>query len=325
MVREQALVIDCDGEALVGILHHPPEHTPQAAQATGVVVIVGGPQYRAGSHRQFVHLARALAAAGHAVLRFDVQGMGDSTGDPKGFERITPEIGAAVDALQQHAPQVRQVVLWGLCDGASAALLYLDDRADARVRGLCLLNPWVRSEASLARTHVKHYYLQRLGQREFWSKVLRGAVGGTALRDLALNLGRSTKKGGRMGDNAAFPGRMLAAWTRFDGPALLVLSGRDYTAKEFSERIASDARWRSLIVRANVERRQWADADHTFSSRHVKDSMAQQCAVWLAQQFTPPEQALSHAPTEQTMSILGPLHERPAPTLPDWRIRDLNK
>ncbi len=286
MVREQALVIDCDGEALVGILHHPPEHTPQAAQATGVVVIVGGPQYRAGSHRQFVHLARALAAAGHAVLRFDVQGMGDSTGDPKGFERITPEIGAAIDTLQRHAPQVRQVVLWGLCDGASAALLYLDDRADARVRGLCLLNPWVRSEASLARTHVKHYYLQRLGQREFWGKLLRGGVAGTALRDLVLNVLRSARQQGLAHADMAFPDRMLAAWACFDGQILLVLSGRDYTAKEFGERVAADARWRSLLSRINVEQQQCVAADHTFSSGAVEESMTKLCAAWLARRCT---------------------------------------
>jgi alpha/beta superfamily hydrolase len=45
-----------------------------------VLVIVGGPQYRAGSHRQFTLLARSLAEQGFAVLRFDYRGMGDSTG-----------------------------------------------------------------------------------------------------------------------------------------------------------------------------------------------------------------------------------------------------
>ncbi|MCK7493609.1 MAG: hydrolase 1, exosortase A system-associated [Comamonadaceae bacterium] len=144
------------------MLHHGAAGAPASAGATGVVVVVGGPQVRAGGHRQFVHLARTLAAAGHPVLRFDVRGMGDSSGALRGFEQITPDIGAAVDALLQRAPGVRRVVLWGLCDGASAALLYLHERRDPRVRGVCLLNPWVRSEASLARTHVKHYYTRRL-------------------------------------------------------------------------------------------------------------------------------------------------------------------
>ena len=287
MVREQALVIDCDGEALVGILHHPPEHTPQAAQATGVVVIVGGPQYRAGSHRQFVHLARALAAAGHAVLRFDVQGMGDSTGDPKGFERITPEIGAAIDTLQRHAPQVRQVVLWGLCDGASAALLYLDDRADARVRGLCLLNPWVRSEASLARTHVKHYYLQRLGQREFWTKLLRGGVGFDAVNDLLRSARRAAGVGSAQSDDRGgvhlpFQQRMARAWRDFPGPLLLLLSGRDLTAREFVETTSIDESWRGLLARETQQRHDLGAADHTFSDPISREQSVQLTVRWIS-------------------------------------------
>lgn len=286
MTHEQALVFESAGEALVGILHQPAADAPASAQATGVVVIVGGPQYRAGSHRQFVQLARALAAAGHAVLRFDAQGMGDSTGDLHGFEQMTPAIGAAIDALQLHAPQVRQVALWGLCDGASAALLYLHDRRDTRVGGLCLLNPWVRSETSLARTHVKHYYLQRLGEREFWTKLFRGGIRGSALTDLALNLARSAKRQGPANAGLSFVERMFAAWSRFEGPTLVVLSERDYTAKEFSECAASDSRWRSLMHRQSVEQHQWPGADHTFSSSDAKDSMARQCVAWLAQRVT---------------------------------------
>lgn len=284
LAHERALVFESDGEALVGILHLPPSAAPFSAATTGVVVIVGGPQYRAGSHRQFVHLARVLAAAGHTVLRFDAQGMGDSTGALHNFEQTTPEIGAAIDTLQQHAPQVRQVVLWGLCDGASAALLYQHERNDPRVRGLCLLNPWVRSEASLARAHVKHYYLQRLGQRQFWAKLLRGQVGGRALSDLAEAVQHAGSARRQAAANVSFPERMADAWARFDGPILLLLSERDYTAKEFSERVASEARWRKLMGRTNLEQHRLADADHTFSTPKAKESLARLCTTWLGRQ-----------------------------------------
>ena len=68
---EETTVFACAGDTLMGILAKP--ETPAD---TGVIVIVGGPQYRVGSHRQFVLLSRALAAAGYAVLRFDYRGMG---------------------------------------------------------------------------------------------------------------------------------------------------------------------------------------------------------------------------------------------------------
>jgi len=288
--REQALRFECRGETLFGILHQPAADIVDSAAITGVVVIVGGPQYRAGSHRQFVHLARMLAAAGHAVLRFDVRGMGDSTGALRNFEQITPDIGAAIDTLQRHAPRVRRVVLWGLCDGASAALLYQHDRNDPRVHGLCLLNPWVRSETSLARMHVKRYYLQRLGQRQFWAKLLRGQIGTRALRDLSANVQRAASTGEQ--PSPSFPERMADAWARFDGPVLLVLSEHDYTAKEFTERVESEARWQQLLRRSNLDQHRIADADHTFSSARAKESLARLCADWLARRMAPAQTAV---------------------------------
>src|SRR5690625_2926143 len=138
-VTEMPLTFDCLGDRLVGILHRGSE------QATrGVLVVVGGPQYRVGSHRQFVLFASRLAEAGVPVLRFDYRGMGDSEGDSRTFEHIAADIRAALDIFLKAAPGLREVVIWGLCDAASAACFYAP--SDLRVTGLVLLNPWVRTE-----------------------------------------------------------------------------------------------------------------------------------------------------------------------------------
>jgi len=273
---EKTITIDCDGDLLLGILHRP-----EAPAALGVVVVVGGPQYRAGSHRQFVLLARALAAKGFAVLRFDYRGMGDSSGARRHFEAVSADIAAAIDALQRHVPVVQRVVLWGLCDGASAALLYLDDTHDRRVDGLCLANPWVRSQASLARTHVKHYYGQRLRQREFWAKLLRGQVAGQAWSGLLANL-RALRAGPQAPNNEPFQMRMAKAWKAFDKRILLVLSGDDYTAKEFLEYTCSNADWNGLIEGSRVERTDAPLADHTFSAAAASNALERITAKWLA-------------------------------------------
>ena len=253
------------------------------ASDLGVVVVVGGPQYRAGSHRQFVLLARHLAAAGFPVLRFDVRGMGDSEGAQRGFESLTPDIAAAIAALCAQQPKVRRVVLWGLCDGASAALLYLHAKPDARVQGLVLLNPWVRSEASLARTHVKHYYRQRLLQGEFWRKLLTGGVAQAALSGLLGNLRKVRTPGGDGNAGAAqdFQQRMAAAWRAFPGRILLVLSGNDYTAREFQEFIKADPAWAGATQRPGLTVHEAAGADHTFS--RIADRLALELvtARWL--------------------------------------------
>ena len=256
---DEATLLECNGETLVAILARP-----AVPMDTGVVIIVGGPQYRAGSHRQFVLLSRALSAAGYAVLRFDYRGMGDSTGDLHTFENVNSDISTAIDALVIEVPRVRNVVLWGLCDGASAALLYCHASRDARVRGLCLLNPWVRSDASLAKTHVKHYYTQRLQQKEFWVKLVSGQVAWRALAGLLGNLKMALSAQAKQA-STSFQDRMAIAWKHFDGHILLLLSGDDYTAREFMEQARSSAVWAGALQKNTLTQHVEPEADHTFS------------------------------------------------------------
>jgi exosortase A-associated hydrolase 1 len=285
---ERPLLFSCEGEQLLGVLH-PAAGDAGVKSDWGVVVVVGGPQVRAGSHRLFVHLARALVAAGHPVLRFDVRGMGDSSGAQRTFEQISPDIGAAIDTLMAAQPQLRGVVLWGLCDGASAALLYLHAKPDSRVAGLVLLNPWVRSETTLARTTVKHYYWQRLRQPTFWRKLLGGGVALKAMRDLLGNL-RATRQASRAPGEAGqgFQQRMLSAAEHFHGNTLWVLSGQDYTAKEFLEHAAADPRWQTVLARQTTQRLDVPTADHTFSASADANQLLQASVQWMRQR--PPRQ-----------------------------------
>lgn len=277
--REQPILFSCEGEHLLGIFTSPAEGSNQHGDI-GVVVVVGGPQYRVGSHRQFLHLARFLADAGVPVLRFDVRGMGDSTGALHTFENITPDISAAIIALRAHAPQVRRVALWGLCDGASAALLYREALPDPSLCGMCLLNPWVRSETSLARAHVKHYYTDRLRQKAFWLKLLRGQVAASALAGLWRNI-RLMRGGAPAASDAPFQLRMANAWKAFEGDILLVLSEEDYTAREFLEYAESDRAWRGMLDSAKAARHDLKRADHTFSSAVLRAQVAQVTRDWV--------------------------------------------
>lgn len=279
-VTERALAVPCAGDTLLGILSLPSDPAPQLA----LVIVVGGPQYRAGSHRLFVQLARAAGSRGIAALRFDVRGMGDSTGATRSFEQLDEDIAAALDGLQRACPSVQRVVLFGLCDGASAALMYLDSRDDRRVAGLCLLNPWIRSAETQARTNVRHYYGQRLQQREFWVKVLSGRVALAALSGLVRNLWMASGRGRGTKDRAdlrSFQLRMADGWARFDGQTLLALSGNDFTAKEFEDLVAADDDWQRLVRRSAVERLDISDADHTLSAPASKAAYVQRVLDWI--------------------------------------------
>lgn len=276
---EHAFVFSCGDEELVGIIAGR-----ECNRETGVLIVVGGPQYRVGSHRQFLLLARSLAADGYPVMRFDYGGMGDSSGSLRDFERVEDDIAAALDTFLAKCPSVKRVVLWGLCDAASASLLYWDATRDVRIGGLCLLNPWMRSAATLAKTHVKHYYGQRLMQPEFWSKLLRGQVGvGKAVGGFARSLLTAQRVGRQAGDGKAlsFQGRMTRALRQFSGPMLLVLSGNDYTAKEFLEQAEALPELSAALQRPCLKRIDVAEADHTFSSALWRNEVASATLSWL--------------------------------------------
>ena len=275
---ERAVTFGCAGQRLIGVVSEA-SGTP----SLGVLVLVGGPQYRVGSHRQFLLLARRLAEAGFPTMRFDYRGMGDSTGSAVTFDDTVPDIEAAILAFKAACPSVERVVLWGLCDAASAALLYWKVTRDPRVAGMVLLNPWIRSEQSIAATHVKHYYLQRFIDRTFWVKLATGEVKITvALRELIGKI-LVMFRPGPADERAAtsFQDRMAAALADFTRPVLLILSGRDYTAKEFLEYASSDRRWKGLIARDTVARADLTKADHTFSTAAWRQEVEALTLDWL--------------------------------------------
>lgn len=274
---EEALVVPCAGESLMAMLSLPATETPRG----GVVIVVGGPQYRAGSHRQFVQLARRLAAGGYAVIRFDMRGMGDSTGTMPSFDEIDPDIDAVVQALRRRLPGLKGVALWGLCDGASAALIHVRHGAAKAVQALALANPWVRTGATQARTQVRHYYPDRIRQGSFWVKLLSGGVARQAAADFLRNVWRSlSKRDGR--DRATFQERMAAGWFNFEGPILLIMSSNDYTAREFDDVTASSSDWRGAQQRPRLERVDIAGADHTFSDDEARRAVEDATLRWLA-------------------------------------------
>ena len=285
---ELPLVFPCGDEQLAGVLHRA---TPDARRGV-VVVVAGGPQYRAGAHRQFVSLARKLAAAGFPVLRFDLRGMGDSSGQHLGYQHSDPDIRAAVDALLAQQPQLTDVVLLGECESASGILFYA--WRDTRVKGAVLINPWVRTEEGRAQVIVKTYYLDRLRSREFWRNVFTGRYQAGESLSSGLEVLRAFFRGRRLmarsdastaqDDISALPLPVKTAvgLKRFGGHVLLLMSGRDYIAQEFDEVTRASRAWDGLLDRPQLTRRDIEGADHTFSKDLWKDAAADAVVGWVA-------------------------------------------
>jgi exosortase A-associated hydrolase 1 len=279
---EHAFMFDCEGESLVGILSGA-----GLPAGRGVLIVVGGPQYRVGSHRQFALVARHLAERGVPALRFDYRGMGDSNGEVRTFERVEVDIRCAIDQFFASVPGLKDVVIWGLCDAASAALFYAHQ--DARVSGLVLLNPWVRTEQGVARAHLRHYYLRRLFQASLWHKLVRGefnfleAAG--ALGRFAVDaLGHRRLRGTidePSASEARLPDRMEEGLRRFRGRVLFILSGNDLTSQEFESVVDNSRRWRKLLEDKRVTRYRMAEANHTFARRDWRHQVQRWTEAWV--------------------------------------------
>ncbi len=286
-LAETPLTLPCHDDHLCAVLH--PAKSP--GQRGAVIVVAGGPQYRAGAHRQFVSLARKLAENACAVLRFDLRGMGDSSGTYLGFEQSEPDIRAAIDAFIVQQPLLREIVLIGECESASGILFYA--WRDPRVKGVVLVNPWVRTEEGRAQVIVNHYYLDRLRSPEFWALVRRRQFDVRASVKSMVSVLRAYVRGKYMFARASanhapddisglpLPVKTAVGLSRYKGQVLLLMSGNDYIAREFDEVTSASRAWDGLLTDPRVLRRDIDGADHTFSKAVWKNAAAAAVVDWL--------------------------------------------
>lgn len=260
------LIFPCEGEPLVGVLH-------EAAGSTGLLIVNGGVQVRAGPHRSHVELAQALASDGWPSLRFDRRGIGDSGGTDPGFEMMGPDIQAALDAFGAEAG-VDGCIGYGLCDGATALALLAPH--EPRLTGLILMNPWTTDEGDQENSLVVHHYRRRMRDPRQLGRLLRGEIElGRAIRSLgrvALDRLRAKPR------PAILPlaHRMATALTAYNGPIHFILSTHDRTAAAFQAAARWPA-WRAILERPNVTVQEIGGADHTCSPQVAKAAFIAEC------------------------------------------------
>jgi exosortase A-associated hydrolase 2 len=137
-MNEQPFFFVNDGAELFGILHLPEERP-----VSGFVFCCPFAEEKLWAHRVFVNFARELCGRGHAVLRFDYRGHGDSEGD---FENATvasrlSDIARALRLIREEAASIEAVSLLGLRFGATLAALAAERAPD--ISRLILWEPLV--------------------------------------------------------------------------------------------------------------------------------------------------------------------------------------
>ena len=76
---------------------------------------------------------------------------------------------------------------------------------------------------------------------------------------------------------------MVRAWKCFGGGILLVLSGNDYTAREFEEYVRTAPEWAGLLERRTMRRYDATAADHTFSDAASRRGVESATVQWLTE------------------------------------------
>jgi exosortase A-associated hydrolase 1 len=254
---QRALRFLSQGSHLVGVID-----VPERPFARGMLVLTPDSGYRVGRHRQFTLLARVVAKRGSPVMRFDLRGCGDSEGEPQAVHLLDHDIDAAVAEFFRQIPQLREVVILGLGDGATAAALHA--HLDSRIKGLILLNPRILGSAGGLLSEARQPYFGRLGEIGFWKKIASASAASQhqTLREAAMDRG------------AALPRRLLASLACFEGKILLVYGAADLDAQAFA----------SLLGQHDIafKRVEMPGASPTFINLATRELVAQACANWIS-------------------------------------------
>ena len=168
------IAFPCGNDTLLGTLD-------DAAGSTGLLIVSGGNEVRAGAHRGMAMLAARLAAAGVPVFRFDRRGVGDSSGENRGYAGAAADLAAAAATFRAEAPHLTRLVGFGNCDAATALALF---GAGAGVDAVVLANPWVIERAAgelPAPAALRAHYGRKLASPREWWRLLSGGVNFTRL------------------------------------------------------------------------------------------------------------------------------------------------
>jgi exosortase A-associated hydrolase 1 len=213
------LTFACEGAALVGTLNDAPG-------ATGLLIVSGGNEIRAGAHRGMVQLAADIAAKGHPVFRFDRRGIGDSEGENGEFTSSAADLDAAIAAFRSACPHINRIVAFGNCDAATAILLHRTVGLNAAV----LANIWVieRTDEMPPPAAIKARYLERLKDPSAWIALFTGAINLKKLANGLFRLAKGTPP-------SSLPQQIADGLAAFAGPISIILAAGDATAIAFAD------------------------------------------------------------------------------------------
>jgi predicted alpha/beta-hydrolase family hydrolase len=258
-------------KTLFGILSEPDDRP-----RVGVVLVHGWSGYRAGPHRMFVGLSRALCRVGVASLRFDVSGRGDSGGafDDATLDTMIEDTLTAAAFLRKETG-VRRLVLSGICSGGNVSLGAAS--LDKTVDGLALFSTPLFAPQKKAlgiersRARAMGTYAVKALRPSTWYKLAKGMIDFRAVRKVIASSpdDPSKKDSSRdiMRELSGYSGRMLFVYGSRDTES----AGAPEYYRDFADANDIDATF------ATIE-----GSDHNFYAAAWQGEMIEHVRNWIS-------------------------------------------
>ena len=268
-MRERAVRFG-PANGLIGVVSEP--GTARVGPARAVLMSNIGMHHRIGPFRLYVEMARALAADGFFVFRFDLSGMGDSAvlqdGDTAAM-RARRDVKDAMDWLHR-AYGIEEFVLLGLCSGVDSA--HAAATRDHRVKGAIFIDGYAYPTTGY---HVRHLVVRPL-QPGRWLRFARRLVRGE--RRIVPEADGATVFEREQPTQAEFArdiGTMTARGTRL----LFIYTGGAYnrinSGRQVFEMLGAGVRTE------HIESQLLRSADHVFSSTAQRALLFDRIRRWV--------------------------------------------
>lgn len=246
---------------LTGVLSLPVEGSTPGMP---VVIPNTGLDPRTGPNRLHVHIARALAAAGHPVLRMDLGGLGDSDPAPGHGSEPLEDLGAALSLLtaRRYGPQFAVI---GNCSGAHDG--YCFAQINTRIAAVGMIDGYAYDTPK----HRRLQYLARLLRLPRKLKDLFSGRG-SQLQPQTSGLGYFTRP------SLAEASAGLEALRQRGVRMAFAYSGDMEGDYSYPDQLFD----MFPNLRGAVSVWLYPEADHTFTRRAAREQMIQDLRTWLA-------------------------------------------
>jgi len=244
---------------------------PDGAAKVMLVILPAGLKYHIGPHRFFVKLARQVSGAGHASLRVDPVGIGESDGAIASAPtrevwrsveqgRFVKDVALVCKALRERFPKL-PIVVAGLCGGAITAQLAgagLPDLVDAVLSintAVTLSSARDDQSKTMGAAQAKlawSRYVVKLFSILAWRRLLSGQSDMGSIRGSILALWKGAMVAMGFQKESTFPNENPAFWLSF-------------------RLIEQSRRHHFLVFAANDER--WTEFQEIMVSRYLNGRM----------------------------------------------------